>query len=71
MRRFDSAGEKLGVMAVGVLLFGIGVWLAWPLALLIADWWTDSERLARFVRIASEARAFASTAVALATGMCC
>jgi hypothetical protein len=73
--RFDSAGEKLGVMAVGVLLFGIGVWLAWPLALLIADWWTDSERLARFVenreakdveRIASEARAFASTAVALA-----
>ena len=47
--RFDSAGEKLGAIAFGVLFFCVGVWLAWPLALLIADWWTDSERLATYI----------------------
>lgn len=68
----DSIGEVLAV-AFCMFFFGIAVWLAWPLVLLIVDWLTQSEHLARYIEnrkaqqvehIASQARAFAWFAIA-------
>ncbi len=71
----DTVGSKLVSLAFGVLFLGIGIWCAWPLALLIADLVGGSEHLARYTqkretqeaeKIGAEGYLFGSIAVALA-----
>lgn len=72
---FDSIRSKLLSLAFGMLVFGIGIWCAWPLGLLVVDWLTGSEHLARYIdkrhaqdikHIVTETRGFALATVAIA-----
>lgn len=72
---FDTIVSKVLGIAISLAFVGVGVWHAWPLVLLIADWATGGSHLALYMeernvqetaRIASEVRVFASTAIVLA-----